>query len=293
MFVFDRDAVRRHRDRAAAGLADHDFLLREVGERLVDRLDDIRRRFPCALDLGCHGGVLAGLLGERGGIETLVHSDLSPCMAAAAPGLRLAADEEALPFAPASFDLVLSLLSLHWVNDLPGALTQLRQILKPDGLLLAAMLGGQTLKELRQALAAAEIALESGISPRVAPFADVRDVGGLLQRAGFALPVVDSETITVSYGEPLRLLHDLRGMGETNAVRDRRKTCTRRGTLFSALARYRELFADAAGRVPASFQVIFLTGWAPDASQPSALPPGSARMRLADVLGPPPGTGGD
>ncbi|MFO1152507.1 MAG: methyltransferase domain-containing protein [Rhodospirillales bacterium] len=287
MRVFDRRSVRAHRDRAAAGLGDHDFLLREVGERLADRLDDIRRRFPLALDLGCHAGTLAGLVDGRGGIETLVQADLSPRMAAAARSElapAVAADEEALPFGRDCFDLVISLLSLHWINDLPGALTQIRLALKPDGLFLAAMLGGQTLKELRQALMEAEIAHEGGLSPRVAPFAEVRDAGSLLQRAGFALPVVDTETVTVSYGEPLRLLRDLRGMGETNAVIARRKTLSRRATLLAAADRYRQLFADADGRVPATFQVIYLTAWAPDPSQPQALRPGSAHSRLADAL---------
>lgn len=284
MFVFDRQCVRSHRDRAAGRFTEHDFLFREVGERLLDRLDDIRRRFPRALDLGCHDGLLARQLAGRGGIETLVQADMSARMAATASGLRMVADEEALPFAPASFDLVLSLLSLHWVNDLPGALTQLRLTLKPDGLLLAAMLGGQTLRELRHALAEAELAVEGGLSPRVAPFADVRDIGGLLQRAGFALPVVDAETITVSYSDPLRLLADLRGMGETNAVLERRKSLSRRQTLLDALSRYRETFSDSDGRVPATFQVIYLTAWAPDPSQPTAKHPGSANARLAEAL---------
>lgn len=285
MRVFDRRNVRRHRDRAAAGLSRHDFLLREVGERLVDRLDDIRRVFPRALDLGCHDGTLARLIGRRGGVETLVQADLSPRMAAAAGRLAVAADEEALPFAPASFDLVLSSLSLHWVNDLPGTLAQIRRVLKPDGLALAAMLGGETLKELRHALMEAEIASEGGISPRVAPFAEVRDLGGLLQRAGFALPVVDSEAITVSYADPLRLLADLRGMGETNAVLARRKTFSRRATLAAAGRRYHELFGGADGRVPATFQVLCLTAWAPDPAQPRPLRPGAAERRLADALG--------
>jgi SAM-dependent methyltransferase len=284
MFVFDRLSVRRHRDRAAATLAAYDFLLREVAERLLDRLEDVRRRFPLALDAGCHTGMVRERLQGRGGIETLVQMDLSPAMAAAAGGLAVAADEEALPFAPRQFDLVLSLLSLHWVNDLPGALTQLRMALKPDGLLLAAMLGGRTLVELRQALAEAEIAAESGLSPRVAPFADVRDVGGLLQRAGFALPVVDSDTITVSYADPLTLWRDLRGMGETNAVLARRKTFSRRQTLAEAAARYRALFSDDDGRVPATFQVLYLTAWAPAPAQPQPLRPGSAAARLADAL---------
>lgn len=288
MRVFDRRSVRQHRDRAAKTLPDHDFLLREVGERLLDRLDDIRRSFPLALDLGCHRGELGTMLAGRGGIQTLVQCDLSEAMVRAATdtasGPGAVADEEALPFAEGSFDLVLSAMSLHWVNDLPGALVQLRRILRPDGLLLMALLGGETLKQLRHALAEAEIAGEGGLSPRVSPFADVRDIGNLLQRAGFALPVVDSDTITVSYGNPLALLADLRGMGESNAVLHRRKTVTRRATLFSALERYHAGHATGDGRVPATFQVVFAVAWAPDESQPQPLRPGSARTRLADAL---------
>ena len=284
MRVFDRRSVRLHRDRAAKTLPDHDFLLREVGERLLDRLDDVRRRFPLALDFGCHRGELAAMLAGRGGIETLVQCDLSEAMVRAAPGLRAVADEEALPFATGCFDLVVSAMSLHWVNDLPGALVQLRRILRPDGLLLAALLGGETLKELRRALADAEIAREGGLSPRVSPFADVRDIGNLLQRAGFALPVVDSDTLTVSYGDPLALLADLRGMGESNAVWQRRKTATRRATLVDALGRYREEHAGGDGRIPATFQVVFAVAWAPDETQPQPLRPGSALARLADAL---------
>jgi len=285
MNIFDRRIVRLHRNRAAAGLAENDFLLREVGERLADRLDDVKRRFPLAVDLGCHTGELGRLLGGRGGVESLVHCDLSPAMAARAPGLRLAADEEALPFGEGTFDLVTSLLSLHWVNDLPGALTQIRLALKPDGLFLAAMLGGDTLKELRQSLAEAEIAVEGGLSPRVSPFAGVRDAGGLLQRAGFALPVVDTETLTVVYSDPLKVIADLRAMGEANAINERRRGLTRRATLLEAAERYRRAFADAEGRVPATFQVIYLTAWSPHDSQPKPLRPGSAKASLADALG--------
>ena len=285
LHVFDRRVVRQRRDRAAGRLGEHDFLLREAGERLVDRLDDVRRRFPVALDLGCHRGECSALLAGRAGIETLIQCDLSAAMVASGAGLRVVADEEALPFDTASLDLVVSALSLHWVNDLPGALLQIRRALKPDGLFLAAMLGGDTLRELRLALADAELAEEGGLSPRISPFADVRDVGNLLQRAGFALPVVDIETITVSYADPFRLLADLRGMGETNAVALRRKAPSRRATLFRALEIYRSRFAGADGRVPATFQVIFLIAWAPDASQPQALKPGSAAARLADALG--------
>ena len=285
MTVFNRLSVRRHRARAAAAFGDHDFLFRETAERLSDRLEDVKRTFPLALDLGCHTGQLADALKGRGGIETLVQCDLAPEMAAEAGGLALAADEEALPFAHGAFDLVISNLSLHWVNDLPGALLQIRMALKPDGLFLAAMLGAETLKELRRALTDAEVAEEDGLSPRLSPMADVRDLGSLLQRAGFALPVVDLDTLTVSYETPMKLMADLSGMGETNALLDMRKGLTRRATLMAAAARYAELFAGDDGRVPATFQVITLTGWAPDASQPQPLKPGSATTRLADALG--------
>ncbi|MFQ6016868.1 MAG: methyltransferase domain-containing protein [Kiloniellaceae bacterium] len=285
--VFDRQLVRRRRDRAAARLGGHDFLFREVAERLADRLDDMARGFPVALDLGCRGGSLARALEGRGGIETLVQSDLSPAMAgvAAANGRpTLAADEEALPFAPACFDLALSALSLHWVNDLPGALIQIGQALKPDGLFIGAMLGGETLHELRGALMGAEIAEEDGASPRISLFADVRDAGALLQRAGLALPVVDVDSITVTYPDLLALMHDLRAMGETNAVNTRRRNPSRRATLRRAAAIYRDRFGQADGRLPATFQVIYLTAWAPHAEQPQPLKPGSARFRLAEAL---------
>lgn len=285
--IFDRATLRKHRDRAARGFAAHDFLVREVAERLADRLSDVTRVFPLALDLGCHTGELADTMGGRGGIKTLVQCDLSPAMAAMAAGNghpTLAADEEWLPFADNSFDLVLSCLSLHWVNDLPGALVQIRRVLKPDGLFLAAMLGGETLADLRHCLTEAELAEEGGISPRVSPMADIRDMGRLLQRAGFALPVADADQVSVSYGDPMRLLADLRGMGETNAVAERRKTLTRRTTLLHALSLYQRKFADADGRFPVDFHIVTLTGWKPHPSQPQPLPPGSGHVPLADVL---------
>ncbi|MBL6928277.1 MAG: methyltransferase domain-containing protein [Rhodospirillales bacterium] len=282
--IFDRHSVRLHRDRAAAHLDANDFLRREVASRLLDRLGDIKRTFPMALDLGCATGTLGQMLTGEGGIETLVQCDLSARMADRAHGLCAVADEEALPFANGRFDLVLSCLSLHWVNDLPGALVQIRRALKPDGLFLAAMFGGQTCNELRHALGAAEGEIEGGMSPRVSPFAEVRDAGNLLQRAGFALPVADSDTLSVSYPAPMKLMADLRAMGETNAVAERRKTFTRRATLAAAAAKYAEKFADAHGRVPATFEVIFLTAWAPHPSQPKPLAPGSAEIRLADIL---------
>ena len=296
MNVFDRRLVRRNRDRAAARFAAHDFLFREVAERLADRLDDVKRQFPSALDLGSRGSSLAAALGGRGGVETLVQCELAPAMAGRSSALRspiappssvstVCADEELLPFRPNSFDLVLSNLDLHWVNDLPGCLLQIRHALKPDGLLLASMLGGRTLAELRASLTAGEIAVSGGASPRVSPFADLPDAGALLQRAGFALPVVDSDIVMVTYDNAFHLMRDLRGMAETNAVLERRHAPTRRATLFAAAAHYRDNWASADGRVPATFQVIYLTAWAPDASQRQALRPGSAQLRLADALG--------
>jgi NADH dehydrogenase [ubiquinone] 1 alpha subcomplex assembly factor 5 len=283
--IFDRRAVRLHRDRAAARLPDHDFLWRDCADRLADRLLDITRRFPLALDLGCHGGEMRDALAGRGGIETLVQCDLSEAMLRQAGGLGVVADEEFIPFGDATFDLVISNLSLHWVNDLPGCLAQIRRVLKPDGLFVAGFLGGDSLIELRRAWMEAELAEEGGAGPRVSPFADVRDAGALLQRAGFALPVVDSDTISVRYGDPMRLMVDLRGMGESNAVRGRRKGFTRRSTLFRAVAAYEELFGGDDGRVPATFQLITMTAWAPHPSQQRPLRPGSGQVNLADFLG--------
>lgn len=306
--IFDRRILRRRRDRAAAGFDGFDFLQRRVGEMTADCLDDIRRRFPLALDLGCRTGQLAAILEEqdgfRGGIETLVQSDLSENMArrAGAGGAgfagaggspAVAADEEFLPFAEQRFDLVISCLALHWVNDLPGALIQICRSLKPDGLFLGAFLGGATLGELRRALIDAETELEGGASPRVSPFADVRDGGDLLQRAGFQLPVANTEMLEVSYASPAALLQDLRGMGESNAVLARKRTPMRKATLARALGLYQERLGDADGRVTAAFEVIFLTGWAPGPGQPKAAAPGSGQVALAAALGGETGNAGD
>lgn len=285
--VFDRMAVHRHRDRAAAALAGADFLFREAATRLLDRLDDVTRCFPLGLDLGCHNGQIADLLGSHAKVDKLIQCDVSGGMAKAAATkaiTTLVADEESLPFAEATLDLVLSNLSLHWVNDLPGALVQIRRALKPDGLLLATVFGGETLKELRTAMMEAESEITGGASPRVSPFVDVRDAGQLLNRAGFALPVIDADSVSVTYTDPLKLMADLRAMGETNAVRERSKTFMRRDMLARACEIYRERFSDARGRVAATFQIVTLTGWAPHQSQQKALRPGSAKNRLADAL---------
>lgn len=261
--IIDRRAVRRNRNRAASGFADFDFLIENVADDLMERLADATRRFPIALDLGGHTGALARRLAQRPDIETLLSADLSHHMVERAPGLTLVADEEFLPVKDGALDLIISCLTLHWVNDLPGALIQARRALKPDGLFLAAMFGGATLKELREAFLVAEDEIEGGAGPRVSPFADVRDAGDLLARAGFKLPVAVTETLTVSYESPLKLIRDLKGMGEANAHAHRRKSFTRRATFLRALAVYEERYADGQGRVPATFEIVTLTGWAP------------------------------
>jgi len=284
--IFDRNLLRRRRDRIArAADPQRDFLFAESGERLLDRLDDITRRFPLALDLGSRDGVLGRLRAARGGIETLVQGDLSfgLLQGGGRPALQL--DEEALPFAPETFDLVMANLSLHWTNDLPGALAQIRHILKPDGLFLGVLFGAGTLSELRTVLMEAEIAETGGASARVAPFADLRDAAGLMQRAGFSLPVADIETLTVTYAGLIPLMADLRAMGETNILDARLKRPTRRAVIARAAALYQEKYGDAGGRIPASFRLIFLTGWAPHQSQQQPARRGSGQLSFGEALG--------
>ncbi len=287
LLVFDRAALRRRRTRAARRWKEHSFLKLEIAGRLVERLHDVRRSYALALDLGCHGDEVAEALAGMGVVQRLVRADLSLAFARCAKGAAVVADEEALPFAAGSFDLVLSAMSLHWVNDLPGTLIQVARLLRPDGLFLGAMLGGETLWQLRQALTAAESEIEGGLSPRVSPFAELRDAAGLLQRAGLGLPVADSETIEVEYDNALSLMKELGAMGESNLVAGRRRGLTRRATLLRAAEIYGERFTRPSGRVVASFEVLFLHGWAPHESQPRPLKPGSAVHRLADALGVP------
>ncbi len=285
--VFDRRTLRLHRNRAADMLSEHNFLFQETGKRLVDRIDDIKRQFPLTLNIGCRSGEVIQLLNGRGGVKTIFNAELSCMMARKiGAGTVLVCDEEILPFASGSFDLVLSNLNLHWVNDLPGALIQIRQALKPDGLLLASMLGGNTLQELRLAFYEAEMEFEKGWSPRISPLADVRDLGSILQRTGFALPVADLETITVSYENPLKLMRDLRGMGETNANTERQKTFTRRSTLLRAVEIYFDKFSGEDDRVPATFELITLTAWAPGPGQPKPQARSSAKFSLKVALDP-------
>ena len=249
----------------------------------MDRLAPVLREFPLVLDVGTPDDNAARLLRDSGRAGYVAR--LSPVSAGTNAVATVVGDEEALPFAGERFDLAVSLLSLQAVNDLPGALVQIRRALKPDGLFLGCLLGGATLTELRRAFTEAEAEIEGGVSPRVAPFADVRDLGGLLQRAGFALPVTDCDVLTVRYADPFAVLRDLRAMGLTNALTARRRTPLRRTTLLRAMQIYAEKFADADGRVRATFELIWLSGWAPHESQQKPLKPGSAKARLADALG--------
>ncbi len=280
--IFDRRAVRLHRDRAAGTIGEVAAVLGEAADRLLDRLDDTTRRFGDALDVGGRG-VVALRLRARG--MRVTSCDLSPRMAATNGGLAVAADEEALPFAPASFDLVVANLSLHWVNDLPGCLVQLRQALRPDGLFLASVPALGTLDGLRTALGAAELQLCGGVSPRVSPFAELRDCASLLQRAGFAMPVADSDELCLLYAEPLTLLRELRAAGETNAVLLRDQRTPPRALFAAALA----AMPERDGRLEVLLRLAMLTGWAPAPGQPQPLAPGSGRISLAAALDGAPG----
>ena len=283
--VFDRDLLRRRRDRYAHVAEAHEFLLERVAEDLVERLSIVTRDFPVALNLGAQHGLLSRRIAELGNVHYVIDADASLKLLEHAPGPHVLADEEALPFAAESLDLVVSGLSLQFVNDLPGTLLQIRRALRPDGLLLATLLGGATLQELRHAWLVAEEEVTGGVSPRVAPFADVRELGGLLQRAGFALPVVDAETVTVTYSSPLALMQELKLMGWSNALLGRRHQPVTRQLLARACEVYKEIFATPDGRIPATFELITLTAWTPHESQQKPLRPGSAQQRLADFLG--------
>src|SRR5215213_10021672 len=265
--IFDRRLLRARLARAAA-IGPATFLLDRVAGDIAERLSAVLRTFDIAVDLGTPTDAVRRAIADRVGTIAAV-----------------VADEEALPFRDASLDLVVSALALQFVNDLPGALIQIRRALKPDGLFLAALFGGDTLAELRQAFAEAEAEIEGGVSPRVAPFADLRELGALLQRAGFALPVTDVERLTVRYSSPFIVMGELRRMGATNVLAERRRTPLRRATLARMAEIYARRFADPDGKMRATFEIIWLSGWAPHESQQKPLRPGSAQTRLADALG--------
>jgi SAM-dependent methyltransferase len=286
--LFDRDIHRLRLDRAARKFAQADFLKVRAAEDLAARLAVINRRFPVAVDLGARTGAFARVLAESEAadkVDVLIQTDLSAAMLVGANGPRLVADEARLPFAETSLDLVVSTLALHWIDDLVGALIQIRRVLRPNGLFVGAVIGGASLTELRQCLTEAEIDLTGGAGPRVSPLLDAYDGAALMQRAGFALPVVDVDRISVRYDHLLRLMADLRAMGETNVLLERPRSPLARRIITRANDLYFERFAAEDGRIVATFEIITLTGWAPHPDQQKPLAPGSAKTRLADALG--------
>ena len=283
--LFDRKLLAARRRRARR-IGPATFLMERAAEDFADRLAAVLRRFDCAADLGTPTGAVRAALAGNAAITTMIAVDPACDGDDAGEGaLRIVADVEALPFAGGTLDLVVSAFALETVNDLPGVLIQIRRALKPDGLFLAALLGGDTLTELRESFAVAESELTDGVSPRVAPFPDLRDMGALLQRAGFALPVADVDRVVARYPSPLALMADLRRMGAANPLVERRRVPLRRAILVRMMEVYAERFADPDGRVRASFDIIWLSGWAPHESQQQPLRPGSAQARLADALG--------
>jgi SAM-dependent methyltransferase len=285
--IFDRDLINRRLDRASARGAGHaraDFLLARAAQDLGERLSLVKRRFAVAADFGSPGPHGAVVLAASGQVDCVAR--IAPTQASLGTGAFLAAvgDLERLPAVDGCLDLAVSLLALQTVNDLPGALVQMRRALRGDGLLIVALIGGETLTELRQSLTIAESEVLGGASPRVAPFVDVRALGGLAQRAGLALPVVDLDRAIVRYSDMFALIADLRAMGGANALEARSRRPLRREVLARAAALYAERFADPDGRVRATFDLVWLAGWAPHQSQPKPLKPGSATVRLADAL---------
>lgn len=284
--IFDRALLRQRRQRATSAPLPHpDFLLNRVAHDFAERLSVVKRQFPLALNLGFHTQNLSSVLRPLAQIGSILESEAIANLFEQEGGHRIIADDDALPFGEQSFDLAVSGLSLHLVNDLPGALIQIRRALKADGLMLAALLGGQTLHELRQSWLIAEEELTGGVSPRVAPFADVRDLGRLIQRAGFSLPVADTDVVRVTYPSPLALMAEIKGMGASNMLVDRRRVPVTRALLMRAAQVYAERFGLSDGRIPATFEIITLTAWVPHESQQKPLQPGSAQMRLAAALG--------
>jgi len=285
--IFDRDLLRHRRDRSASTLHKYDFLVQRCFDDICDRIETVTRDFDRAAILGGGPGLQETLKNRdaQAKIDWLCQSDLSPRLASRLGGIALACDEERLPFADESLDLILAPLGLHWANDLPGVLVQINRALKPDGFFAGAFLGGSTLTELRQCLLAAESELTGGANARVSPYASTFDLAALLQRAGFALPVADIDRVTVRYDNAFALMKDLRGMGETSVLADRPRTPATRSLFLRTAEIYAQRFADPDGRIRATFEIIHAAGWAPHPDQPKPKRPGSAKASLADALG--------
>ena len=285
--IFDRALLTRRRNRTAPSITAHDFLLARVAQDLAERVSIVTRTFENGLNIESHHGLVSRAMRHLPNVKAMLDADCALPLLASCDGPTEPAQLDALPFASETFDLVVSGLSLHLVNDLPGTLIQLRRAMRPDGLFMAALLGGDTLHELRSAWLAAESELKGGASPRVAPFGDVRSLGALLQRSGFALPVADTDTVRVTYSSPLALMSELKGMGMSNMLADRSRRPVTRSFLARAVEIYAERYAAGAGRIDATFEIVTLTAWVPHESQPKPLKPGSATIRLKDVLGKP------
>ena len=282
--VFNREVLKLHRDRAAEKFEHYNFLFKEVADRLIDKLNDVREDFKVGLDIGCHTGQILSCLQETNKIETLFQCDISEKFISHVKKDAFVGDEEFLPIRDNSLDVVISNLSLHWVNDLPGTLIQIRRTLKKDRLFLASLFGGSTLFELRDALIAAEIEVLGGASPRVSPFIDMENAGGLLQRAGFSLPVVDTDLISVAYENPTKLMFDLRGMGEQRAIHNCSKTFTNRNVFSRAAEIYKQRYGNSDGTVKATFEIFFLAAWTPSDNQQKPLKRGTGEISLAEVF---------
>ena len=282
--LFDRVLLSRRRARFAGEMGEHEALLSHVAAEIAERIGAILRGFPLALDLGAYQGVLGRTVAALPSVGEMIYAESVPALAALCPRPSLVCDEELLPFKDESLSLVVSGLALHRVNDLPGALVQIRRALRPDGLFLGAALGSRSLQELRHVLIEAEAERRGGASPRVAPFADVRQYGALLQRAGFALSVTDAELLSVTYPSPRELMREIRALGGGNVMAARQKAPLPPGTLQRAEGIYRERYGTAEGKIAASFEIVYFTGWAPHMSQQKPLAPGSAKQRLADAL---------
>lgn len=273
--IFDRKKIREQRNRALPKLEDNNFLIRWASEQLLSRLEIVKKNFPTVLQVGTRAPLDQNKIK---GLKQLITLDGTES------GNTVIADEEFLPFASETFDLIISALNLHTTNDLPGTLLQLKRSLKPDGLIMAALLGGETLHELRDVFAQAEMEINGGVSPRIAPFADMPQMGSLMQRAGFNLPVVDSEIVTVTYDNLFKLMKDLRLMGEGNALIKRSKSFNNRKLLMRAAELYKEKYSEPDGKIIATFEIIFIAGWSPHESQQKPLRPGSAEARLSEAL---------
>lgn len=284
--VFDRKALADRRRRAIRNaVPGADFLVDIAADEIAARLDAVSRSFGTAVAIGGPTDALARAVASSGKAERVLRADLFARGPDGAHPADLVLDDEILPFADASLDLVVSGLTLQWVNDLPGTLVQIRRALRPDGLFLATFAGADTLGELRQAFLAAESEASGGASPHVAPFADLRDLGALLQRTGFALPVTDQDRLTLRYASPLHLMRELAAMGAGNVLAGRARGLMPPSLLARAAGHYAEAAADPDGRVRATISLVSLSGWAPHESQQKPLRPGSAKARLADALG--------